>query len=144
MTQSGLSPNCDLAPSRHGATNALRIRALHHPSCSKTEIPVAQCVGVATSRLPNHFLRLIDTGDGSSGNAVQQPLNGNTGPESDLHNLVVRPNIEHLDDLFCGIPVRARHDYSAQPSQDTLRTPEHAHQEFAHPKHSWVFRESSG
>src|SRR5262249_5800602 len=72
------------------------------------------------------------------GNAMQQQLNGNTGPEPNLQDLVVRANVEHLDDLLCGIPVHARHDYSSQPSQGTLRTTEHAHQEFAHPKHGLI------
>jgi hypothetical protein len=77
----------------------------------------------------------IDAGDGSGGNAMQQHLNGDTGPEPDLQDLVVRANVEHFDDLRCGIPVRARHDDSAQPSKDALGTAEHAHQDFAHPKH---------
>src|SRR5262249_48401021 len=67
---------------------------------------------------------------------MQQQLNGDTGPETDLQDLVVRSNVEQLDDLRCGISVHARHDDPTQPSQDALRTAEHAHQEFAHPSHT--------
>jgi hypothetical protein len=72
---------------------------------------------------------------------VQQQLNGNTGPESDLQDLVVRANVEHFNDLLCGIPVHARHDVSAPPSHDTSGTPEHAHQEFAHVIHGLISNE---
>ncbi len=74
---------------------------------------------------------------------MQQHLNGDTGPEPDLQDLVVRANVEHLDDLRCGIPVHARHDDSAQPSQDALGTAEHAHQEFVHPKHGFDLRRNN-
>jgi hypothetical protein len=71
---------------------------------------------------------------------MQQQLNGDTRPEPNLQDLIVRANVKHLDDLYCGIPVHARHDDPSQPSKDALGTAEHAHQEFVHPKHGFVLR----
>src|SRR5262249_56044141 len=75
---------------------------------------------------------------------MQQQLNGDTGPETDLQDLVVRSNVEQLDDLRCGISIHARHDDPTQPSQDALRTAEHAHQELAHPCHGFDLRRNNG
>jgi hypothetical protein len=64
-----------------------------------------------------------------------------TRPEPDLQDLFVPANVEHLDDLRCGIPVHARHDDPAQPSQDALGTAEH--QVFVHPKHGFDLRRNN-
>jgi hypothetical protein len=50
---------------------------------------------------------VIHPGDGAGGKALQQQLDGDTGPKADLQDLVVGTNVEQLDDLRGGIPVRA-------------------------------------
>src|SRR5262249_45729615 len=52
-------------------------------------------------------------------------------------------NVEQLDHLRGGIPVHARHDHPAQPSQDPPGVTEHAHQELAPASHGFDFRRNN-
>jgi hypothetical protein len=80
---------------------------------------------------------VIHSGDGSGVKVLQQQLDGDTRPKTDLQDLIVGANVEQLDDLRRCNPVRARHDHSTQPSKDARRAPEYAHQELAPPSHGF-------
>jgi hypothetical protein len=79
---------------------------------SQVDPAVAQCFGIAGRGLSDHFLRVIHSGDGSGVKALQQQLDRDTRPKTNLQDLVVGANVEQLDDLRGCIPVRARHDHS--------------------------------
>jgi hypothetical protein len=109
----------------HGATPQIHpttLNGLHVPRCG----------------LPDHFPRWINAGNISPRHRSGQKLDAHSGSEANLQDSVVGLDAEQVDDPSGARLIRPRHDDATQPSQDPLRTAEHAHQHAVCKAHRWL------